>query len=63
MADPLRRTILAKLRGKKLKEGASAGGGYGCSAATAKKDGEGKDIVLLQQQNMKGGTFWNQTCF
>ncbi|CAL8270160.1 unnamed protein product [Arctogadus glacialis] len=51
MADPLRRTILAKLRGKKLKKGASAGGGYGCSAATAKKDGEGKDIVLLQQQN------------
>ncbi|CAL8394964.1 unnamed protein product [Boreogadus saida] len=43
MADPLRRTILAKLRGKKLKEGASAGGGYGCSAATAKKDGEELD--------------------
>ncbi|XP_059922782.1 rho GTPase-activating protein SYDE2 isoform X2 [Gadus macrocephalus] len=43
MADPLRRTILAKLRGKKLKKGASAGGGYGCSAATAKKDGEELD--------------------
>ncbi|XP_069009200.1 rho GTPase-activating protein SYDE2 isoform X2 [Embiotoca jacksoni] len=33
MADPLRRTLLAKLRGKKTKKGATVGGGYGCGAA------------------------------
>ncbi|XP_033936658.1 rho GTPase-activating protein SYDE2 isoform X3 [Pseudochaenichthys georgianus] len=33
MADPLRRTLLAKLRGKKSKKGATVGGGYGSAAA------------------------------
>lgn len=51
MADPLRRTILAKLRGKKPKKGAPAGGGHGGPAAPAEKDGEGKDKVFPQQQN------------
>ncbi|XP_069377694.1 rho GTPase-activating protein SYDE2 isoform X2 [Paralichthys olivaceus] len=47
MADPLRRTLLAKLRGKKSKKGATVGGGYG-SAAAAAADGsrEGKEKVL-----------------
>lgn len=35
MADPLRRTLLAKLRGKKSKKGATVGGGYGSAAAAA----------------------------
>ncbi|XP_041863135.1 rho GTPase-activating protein SYDE2 isoform X2 [Melanotaenia boesemani] len=33
MADPLRRTLLAKLRGKKSKKGATLGGGYSSAAA------------------------------
>ncbi|XP_030584018.1 rho GTPase-activating protein SYDE2 isoform X2 [Archocentrus centrarchus] len=33
MADPLRRTLLAKLRGKKSKKGATVSGGYGSAAA------------------------------
>ncbi|MED6276364.1 hypothetical protein CHARACLAT_002262 [Characodon lateralis] len=33
MADPLRRTLLAKLRGKKSKKGATLSGGYGSAAA------------------------------
>ncbi|XP_061594653.1 rho GTPase-activating protein SYDE2 isoform X2 [Cololabis saira] len=35
MADPLRRTLLAKLRGKKSKKGATLGGGCGSAAAAA----------------------------
>ncbi|XP_042370494.1 rho GTPase-activating protein SYDE2 isoform X2 [Plectropomus leopardus] len=35
MADPLRRTLLAKLRGKKSKKGATVGGGYDSAAAAA----------------------------
>ncbi|XP_029356255.1 rho GTPase-activating protein SYDE2 [Echeneis naucrates] len=35
MADPLRRTLLAKLRGKKSKKGATVGAGYGSAAAAA----------------------------
>ncbi|CAB1455452.1 unnamed protein product [Pleuronectes platessa] len=48
MADPLRRTLLAKLRGKKSKKGATLGGGYGSAAAAAAADGsrEGKEKVL-----------------
>ncbi|KAM8875177.1 rho GTPase-activating protein SYDE2 [Spinachia spinachia] len=44
MADPLRRTLLAKLRGKKSKKGATVGAGY-CSAA-ADAGREGKEKVL-----------------
>ncbi|XP_062251344.1 rho GTPase-activating protein SYDE2 isoform X1 [Platichthys flesus] len=48
MADPLRRTLLAKLRGRKSKKGATLGGGYGSAAAAAAADGsrEGKEKVL-----------------
>lgn len=52
MADPLRRTLLAKLRGKKSKKGATVGGGYGSSATTAAAAAaanggrEGKEKVL-----------------
>lgn len=61
MADPLRRTLLAKLRGKKAKKVATvgAGGGYGSSAtaaaaAAAAANGggrEGKEKVLQTQTN------------
>lgn len=53
MADPLRRTLLAKLRGKKSKKGATVGGGYdsAAAAAAAEADGgrEGKEKVLQTQ--------------
>ncbi|KAM9385613.1 rho GTPase-activating protein SYDE2 [Pholidichthys leucotaenia] len=47
MADPLRRTLLAKLRGKKSKKEATLGGGYGGSAPAAAANGgrEGKEKV------------------
>ncbi|XP_061096420.1 rho GTPase-activating protein SYDE2 isoform X1 [Conger conger] len=45
MADPLRRTLLAKLRGKKSKKGTTAGG---CGVA-ANGGREGKDKVLQKQ--------------
>ncbi|KAM4574755.1 rho GTPase-activating protein SYDE2 [Fundulus diaphanus] len=45
MADPLRRTLLAKLRGKKSKKGATLSGGYG-SAAAANGGREGKEKVF-----------------
>ncbi|KAM4549222.1 rho GTPase-activating protein SYDE2 isoform 1-T1 [Odontesthes bonariensis] len=50
MADPLRRTLLAKLRGKKSKKGATLGGGYGCAAA-ANGGREGKEKVLQPQRD------------
>ncbi|XP_047442746.1 rho GTPase-activating protein SYDE2 isoform X2 [Mugil cephalus] len=50
MADPLRRTLLAKLRGKKSKKGATVGGGYG-SAAPANGGREGKEKVLQTQRD------------
>ncbi|XP_058493975.1 rho GTPase-activating protein SYDE2 isoform X1 [Solea solea] len=54
MADPLRRTLLAKLRGKKARKGATVGSGYGCaaSAAAAVNGGrEGKEKVLHTQRD------------
>ncbi|XP_040895944.1 rho GTPase-activating protein SYDE2 isoform X1 [Toxotes jaculatrix] len=52
MADPLRRTLLAKLRGKKSKKGATVGGGYGSAAAAAANGGrEGKEKVLQAQRD------------
>nr|XP_020458353.1 rho GTPase-activating protein SYDE2 [Monopterus albus] len=51
MADPLRRTLLAKLRGKKSKKGASVGGGYGSPAAEANWGREGKEKVLQTQRD------------
>lgn len=53
MADPLRRTLLAKLRGKKSKKGATVVGGYGSAAAAAAADGgrEGKEKVLQTQRD------------
>ncbi|KAG7487756.1 hypothetical protein MATL_G00026780 [Megalops atlanticus] len=45
MADPLRRTLLAKLRGKKSKKGTTAGG---CGVA-ANGGREGKDKVLQKR--------------
>lgn len=52
MADPLRRTLLAKLRGKKPKKGATIGGGYGsaAAAAAANEGREGKEKVSQMQQ-------------
>ncbi|KAK5869589.1 hypothetical protein PBY51_024294 [Eleginops maclovinus] len=50
MADPLRRTLLAKLRGKKSKKGVTVGGGYG-SAAAANGGREGKEKVLQRQRD------------
>ncbi|XP_062419459.1 rho GTPase-activating protein SYDE2 [Pungitius pungitius] len=47
MADPLRRTLLAKLRGKKSKKGATVGGGYSSAAADGGR--EGKEKVLQTQ--------------
>ncbi|TNN42598.1 hypothetical protein EYF80_047220 [Liparis tanakae] len=57
MADPLRRTLLAKLRGKKSKKGAATvggggGGGHCCStaaAAAANGGREGKEKVSQTQ--------------
>lgn len=55
MADPLRRTLLAKLRGKKSKKGATVGGGYGSAAAAAAAAAnggrEGKEKVLQTQRD------------
>lgn len=52
MADPLRRTLLAKLRGKKSKKEATVGGGYGSAAASAANGGrEGKEKVLQTQRD------------
>lgn len=54
MADPLRRTLLAKLRGKKSKKGATVGGGYGSAAAAAAAANggrEGKEKVLQTQRD------------
>ncbi|TWW58238.1 Rho GTPase-activating protein SYDE2 [Takifugu flavidus] len=53
MADPLRRTLLAKLRGKKSKKGATVGGGYGSTPAAAAVTGsrEGKEKVLQTQRD------------
>ncbi|XP_063356629.1 rho GTPase-activating protein SYDE2 [Pelmatolapia mariae] len=53
MADPLRRTLLAKLRGKKSRKGATVGGGYGSPAAAAAVNGgrEGKEKVLQKQRD------------
>lgn len=56
MADPLRRTLLAKLRGKKSKKGATVGGGYGstpaaAAAAAAAGSPEGKGKVLHTQRD------------
>nr|XP_020489395.1 rho GTPase-activating protein SYDE2 isoform X1 [Labrus bergylta] len=53
MADPLRRTLLAKLRGKKSKKGATVGGGYGSAAAASAANGgrEGKEKVLQTQRD------------
>ncbi|XP_015237341.1 PREDICTED: rho GTPase-activating protein SYDE2 isoform X1 [Cyprinodon variegatus] len=48
MADPLRRTLLAKLRGKKSKKGATLSGGYG-SAAAAHGGPEGKEKVFPEE--------------
>ncbi|XP_044056946.1 rho GTPase-activating protein SYDE2 isoform X2 [Siniperca chuatsi] len=53
MADPLRRTLLAKLRGKKSKKGATVGGGYG-SAAAANGGREGKEKVMQTQRDSDG---------
>ncbi|XP_058890669.1 rho GTPase-activating protein SYDE2-like isoform X2 [Acipenser ruthenus] len=51
MADPLRRTLLAKLRGKKSKKGTPAGG-FSVAAASAANGGnrEGKEKFLQLQQ-------------
>lgn len=52
MADPLRRTLLAKLRGKKSKKGASVGGGYSSTTAAAANGGrEGNEKVLQTQRD------------
>lgn len=52
MADPLRRTLLAKLRGKKAKKGATLGGcgGFGSAAAAYGSRG-GKEKVLQAQRD------------
>ncbi|KAE8294650.1 Rho GTPase-activating protein SYDE2 Synapse defective protein 1-like protein 2 [Larimichthys crocea] len=54
MADPLRRTLLAKLRGKKSKKGATVGGGYGSAAAAAHGGREGKEKVLQTRTRDSG---------
>ncbi|KAF3690644.1 Rho GTPase-activating protein SYDE2 Synapse defective protein 1 -like protein 2 [Channa argus] len=52
MADPLRRTLLAKLRGKKSKKGATVLSGYGSAAAAAAEANEGREgkAKVLQTQ-------------
>ncbi|XP_051929254.1 rho GTPase-activating protein SYDE2 [Hippocampus zosterae] len=50
MADPLRRTLLAKLRGKKSKKGETLGAGLG-SPAAANVGREGKEKVLQMQRD------------
>lgn len=53
MADPLRRTLLAKLRGKRSQKGAAVGGGYGSTPAAAAVTGsrEGKEKVVQTQRD------------
>lgn len=51
MADPLRRTLLAKLRGKKSKKEGTAGGGYGSTTAAGHGSREGKEKVLQTQRD------------
>ncbi|XP_061539313.1 rho GTPase-activating protein SYDE2 [Phycodurus eques] len=51
MADPLRRTLLAKLRGKKSKKGETLGAGLGSAAAAANVGREGKEKVLQMQRD------------
>lgn len=55
MADPLRRTLLAKLRGKKSKKGTAHGGGYGSAAAASAAHGghEGKEKVSQTQRGSR----------
>ncbi|RVE73576.1 hypothetical protein OJAV_G00032730 [Oryzias javanicus] len=53
MADPLRRTLLAKLRGKKSKKGPTLGGGFG-SAAAANGGHEGKAKVSRDSNEASG---------
>ncbi|XP_057696821.1 rho GTPase-activating protein SYDE2 [Corythoichthys intestinalis] len=50
MADPLRRTLLAKLRGKKNKKGETLGAGLGSTVA-ANEGREGKEKVLQMQRD------------
>ncbi|XP_041791381.1 rho GTPase-activating protein SYDE2 isoform X2 [Chelmon rostratus] len=54
MADPLRRTLLAKLRGKKSKKGATVGGGYGSAAAAAAANG-GREAFIDNAQSPCAG--------
>ncbi|KAF7662175.1 hypothetical protein LDENG_00244830, partial [Lucifuga dentata] len=49
MADPLRRTLLAKLRGKKSKKGATVGGGYDSAAAAAAANGGREGGVRVRE--------------
>ncbi|KAJ0065464.1 hypothetical protein NL108_010732 [Boleophthalmus pectinirostris] len=51
MADPLRRTLLAKLRGKKSKKGATVGGagGYDSTAAYGGREGNAKVLIDCEQ--------------
>ncbi|XP_034533187.1 rho GTPase-activating protein SYDE2 [Notolabrus celidotus] len=51
MADPLRRTLLAKLRGKKSKKGATVGGGYGSAAAAASAANGGREAFIETLQS------------
>lgn len=51
MADPLRRTLLAKLRGKKSRKGATVSGGLGSAAAAANGGREGKEKVLQRDSD------------
>ncbi|XP_074524399.1 rho GTPase-activating protein SYDE2 isoform X2 [Halichoeres trimaculatus] len=51
MADPLRRTLLAKLRGKKSKKGATVGGGYGSAAAASAANGGREAFIETLQTN------------
>ncbi|XP_059197212.1 rho GTPase-activating protein SYDE2 isoform X2 [Centropristis striata] len=50
MADPLRRTLLAKLRGKKSKKGATVGGGYGSASAAAAAANGGREAFIENVQ-------------
>ncbi|XP_060934153.1 rho GTPase-activating protein SYDE2 [Limanda limanda] len=59
MADPLRRTLLAKLRGKKPKRGATlGGGGGGLGSAAADGSREGKEKVLLRGSSLEAPVVW-----
>nr|XP_043899785.1 rho GTPase-activating protein SYDE2 isoform X2 [Solea senegalensis] len=50
MADPLRRTLLAKLRGKKARKGATVGSGYGCAASAAAAVNGGREAFIENVQ-------------